>query len=253
MIHFHDEGSGPAVVMAHSLTFDSRMWEAQLPELTKRYRVIRVDVHGHGGSGAPDRKFDLEWVADDLIGLLDRLEITTASWVGHSMGGMIGMRAAIRHPERITRLCLLNTSPRSEAPTTRDLFHQVNESSRGKPSNAATVDFIMGLMFSRAFSADHPDVVAPYRELLMQPPQVQGIYRTGHAVIWRSDIRDLLGQIEVPAHVLSSDDDKSTPPKFSKDIAEGIPNATLTSVPGGHMSPVEQADRVTEWLLEALR
>jgi len=248
-LRVHESGAGPVVCFGHSLTFDASMFAAQVEVLARSHRVLAFDLHGHGGSTAPDRVFTLEDVADDVARVLDRLEVARTAWVGHSMGGMVGLRLALRHPARVSRLALLNTSASAETDSVQQMYHQVNERSRGKPSNAATVEFVLQLMFSPAFSAAHPEQVAPYRRLLFEPPDPEGVYRTAHAVIWRGDLRGELGRLDLPVWVLTSEADTSTPAALGEAIADGVGGAVLRSLPGGHMSPVEQADAVTEALV----
>lgn len=252
-LHIRDAGSGPPVVMLHSLTFDSAMFDAQVPGLAEAHRVLRVDLHGHGATRIPSKKLDLEQIADDVVAALDALGVPHASFVGHSMGGMVSQRIALRHPDRVASLALLNTSGQPEAPHIRDMYHQVNEGSRGKPTNAATVGFVLSLMFSPTFAAEHPDRVEPFRALLSDPPDPEGVYWTAYAVIWRSDLREHLPRIACPTLVVTSSKDGSTPPDHGRTIARLIPDAAFVSLDGaGHLTPVERPDEVTRLLLEHL-
>jgi len=251
-IRVHEEGSGSPVCFGHSLTFDASMFAAQSEVLAQSHRVLRFDLHGHGGSTAPDQPYTLEDVADDVARCLDRLEVQRTAWVGHSMGGMTGMRLALRHPSRVSRLALLNTSAQAEPDSIQQMYHQVNESSRGKPSNPATVAFVLQLMFSPDFAAAHPDRVAPYRRMLFEPPDSEGVYRTAHAVIWRQDLLAQISNLDLPVLVLTSAKDTSTPPHLGRAVAEAISGAVLIGLDGGHMSPVEQPEAVTSALVDFL-
>ena len=102
-VHYTVSGSGPWVVMSHSLACDLRMWEAQVALLAKDYRVLCFDTRGHGQSDAPAGEYTLDLLADDAKALLDVLGISACHWVGLSMGGMIGQVFALRHPAKIGR------------------------------------------------------------------------------------------------------------------------------------------------------
>lgn len=244
-----EQGQGPALVFCHSLTFDSTMFDAQAQALSKHFRVLRIDLHGHGTSGHPLTDYTLEQMADDLPAVLDHLGIDRCGYVGHSMGGMVGMRFVLAHPDRVSHLALLNTSAAEQEQPLRDIFHQVNEDSRGKPTNDVTVDFVLGLMFSEGFIAKAPVTVAPFRKMLAQPPEGDGIYYAAKAVIWRSSVLDKLSAITVPTLVLTSDIDTSVPAQHSRDIAQRVPGAALVELTGsGHLTPVERAEHVTELL-----
>ncbi len=242
----YEDGSGPPILFGHSLTFDSSMWAHQVAALAENNRVLRIDLHGHGQSGHPDQDFTLEQMANDIAQVMDHLGIQQCGYVGHSMGGMVGMRFAMTHPDRVNKLALLNTSANEQEEPMRSLFHQVNEDSRGKPTNQTTVDFVLGLMFSDGFQRSHPSVVAPFRQLLADPPQGDGTYFAAKAVIWRTSVLEQLADIAVPTLVVTSDIDTSVPASHSHDIAARIPNASLLELNGsGHLTPVECADDIT--------
>ena len=86
------------------------MWDSLAAALAPDFRVVRVDVRGHGASPVPDGEYSLDGLADDVLAVLDELAIDKAHWVGLSMGGMIGQAFALGHPERLGRMVLANTT-----------------------------------------------------------------------------------------------------------------------------------------------
>ena len=113
-IRYTIEGAGPWLVMSHSLACDLGMWDHEATMLSGRFRVLRFDTRGHGGTQAPAAEYTLDQLADDLQALLDALDIERCHFMGLSMGGMIGMTHALKHPGRFDRLLLCNTSSRIE-------------------------------------------------------------------------------------------------------------------------------------------
>src|SRR5512141_1650525 len=110
-ISCRDSGaSGPAVVLAHAIGCDHRMWEDLEGRLSSTYRVINIDARGHGASPVPPRPYSLGAMAEDARALLDRLGIARAHWVGLSMGGMVGQAFALAHPDRLDRLVIANST-----------------------------------------------------------------------------------------------------------------------------------------------
>ena len=100
----------PVVTLSHSLAANLYLWDAQAAALRDRYRVLRYDIRGHGGSGVPPAPYTLEQMADDLHGLLQALGIAETHFVGLSMGGLIGMTVALKHPHSIRSLVLADTT-----------------------------------------------------------------------------------------------------------------------------------------------
>ncbi len=111
-IHVRLDGPAgrPAVVLTHGFTMDHRVFDAQVPALTSRYRVVRWDVPGHGLSRPMLAPFTIQQVAGDLLGLLDSLDIERAVFVGHSMGGLVAQEIEFQHPKRVRALAMISST-----------------------------------------------------------------------------------------------------------------------------------------------
>ena len=241
------------MVFAHSLTLHGQMWKVVAQQLSQTHRCFIVDVHGHGQSEGPHEDRTLEQLADDLVRVLDALSLDRVTWVGHSMGGMLGQRIALRHPERITALALCNTSGQAEDEYVRDMYHKVNEKSRGKPTNEMTVNFVLSLMFRDEFREASPEAVEPFYKLMRYPPDAEAVYFVAKAVIWRTDLREQLPSIAVPTLIITSEQDVSAPTAHGVTLESLIPNARRVHLQAcGHVSPVERPDAVTAALRELL-
>ena len=107
-IHYTLEGpaGAPVVMMSHSLAANLSMWDPQLGVLTARYRVLRYDTRGHGGTDAPEGPYSLGQLAEDARALVQTLGIQRTSFIGLSMGSMIGQVLALTYPEMIQCLIL---------------------------------------------------------------------------------------------------------------------------------------------------
>src|ERR1700752_2407020 len=120
-VHSPLEGlaSGPVITMSNSLASNLSRWEPQMAALTARYRVLRYDTRGHGGTDVPATAYTLDQLADDARALLQALGVARTHWVGLSMGGMIGQTLALKHPELFASLSPCDTSSPSPAEATR--------------------------------------------------------------------------------------------------------------------------------------
>ena len=113
-IFYEESGSSPAIVLGHSFFCSGEMWRYQVPALAESHRVIIPDYRGHGRSSPLREDLDVYDLVDDSVALLDHLGIEEAVWVGLSVGGMTAMRAALRHPERVRALILIDTDADAE-------------------------------------------------------------------------------------------------------------------------------------------
>src|SRR5690606_18602117 len=109
-LHYIEKGRGPAVLLAGSYLWDQTMWAPQIDALSQHYRVIALDLWGHGQSGRlPDGTISLDDISRQALGLLDYLDIDRIALVGLSVGGMWGARLALAAPQRVSGLVMMDT------------------------------------------------------------------------------------------------------------------------------------------------
>src|SRR3954469_18207502 len=111
-IHYEVEGdaSKPVLMFCNSLGTNLHMWDGQMPEVLKHFRVVRYDRRGHGKSGVPAGPYNMEMLGRDVLAVLDALKLEKINWCGLSMGGMVGMWLGANAPQRVDKLVLSNTS-----------------------------------------------------------------------------------------------------------------------------------------------
>jgi 3-oxoadipate enol-lactonase len=237
---FHVEsGQGDPVVLVHAIGCDHHMWDSLAPALALHYRVVRVDVRGHGRSPVPDGDYSLEALADDVLAALDDLEIDKAHWVGLSMGGMIGQAFAINHPDRLGRLVLANTTSSygDDGPKTWEArMKAVREGGM-----AAIADLVMQRYFSDDFRASHPGVVSKVKERVLATP-AKG-YLSCCAAIRDLDFTRDLSSIHARTFVIAGGHDAGTPVAMSQAIVDRIAGAQLAVMAdAAHLSAVEKPE-----------
>lgn len=237
----------PAVVLSNSLGSTHRMWDAQLADLERRFRVVRYDTRGHGGSPVPEGPYAIDDLADDLVALLDRLGIAKAHLVGLSLGGMTVMRVAIRNPERVQRIALLCTGaqlPPAAAWTERAALVRAQGS-------AAVAAAVVQRWFTPAYLDANPGVRSAYERM------IAGTSAEGYAAcceaIAELDLREQLSTIAAPTLAIAGADDPATPPAKLEEIVARIPGSRLLTVPqAAHLANAEQPATITPALIEHL-
>jgi 3-oxoadipate enol-lactonase len=247
----HHEVTGPAdappLVLSNSLGADLRMWDPQAEALAERFRLVRYDTRGHGGSPVPDGPYSIDHVGQDALALLDHLEIERAHWVGLSLGGMTGMWLAINAPERLDRLVLLCTSAQLGPPET---WRERAETVRAQGTEAVA-DAGIGRWLTERFRAEHPDTAAWLREMIAATPDSG--YAACCAVIEHMDLTPGLAGISAPTLIIAGAQDPTTPPEHGERIAAAVPDARLEVLdPAAHLANVEQPEAVTRLILEHL-
>jgi 3-oxoadipate enol-lactonase len=237
-LHAVESGSGDAVVLAHAIGCDHRMWDSLATALSPQFHVIRFDARGHGKSPVPKGTYSLEELADDVVALLDKRKIVRAHWVGLSMGGMVGQAFAINHPDRLHRLVLANTTSSYGAEGPRNWDARIKAVTEG--GMAAIVDVVMGRYFSDEFRASHADVVSTCRARVLSTPAA-GYIACCEAIRELDFTRDL-SRIRARTLVVAGEKDAGTPIAMSEEIERHITGAQLAVIPGaGHLSAVDSA------------
>jgi len=248
-LHAAEEGRGDAVVLVHAIGCDMRMWDEVAPALAKRFRVVRVDIRGHGASPVPPRPYSLGQLAGDVAAVLDRLGIERAHWVGLSMGGMIGQAFALAHGARVHRLVLANTTSWYGADGRKMWEARAKAVEEG--GMAAITDLAMTRYFSDDFRANHGEAVERVRtRFLATSPQG---YIGCCDAIRDLDFTSQLARIRSRTLVIGGEKDGGTPPAMSETIAAKIPGARMAVIPGAaHLSAVENPAAFIELLLDFL-
>jgi pimeloyl-ACP methyl ester carboxylesterase len=243
-IYFEDQGSGTCLLMAHSFLCSGAMWAAQAEALSSSFRVVNVDLRGHGQSSSAPAGLSLSDLANDHVAVLDHLGIERAVWVGLSIGGMIGMRAALEHPERVGGLVIADSSAASEPGIARLRYRAMGAGS--KLFGIGTfMKPILKLMFGPTTHREQPELLAEWGER-MKGVDLDSILRMMGPLFGREEVLSRLGEIRVPALVLAGEEDRAQPPARSREIADGLPNAELVLIPeAGHLSALEQPEVVT--------
>ncbi|MEU8541430.1 alpha/beta fold hydrolase [Streptomyces sp. NPDC048717] len=232
----------PVLVLGPSLGTTWHMWDRQIPELTRDWRVVRFDLPGHGGAPAQPASSVAE-LGDRLLATLDELGVQRFGYAGCSLGGAIGIDLALRAPHRVASLVLVAASPRFGS---ADEFRQraVMIRANGLEPMARTAP---EQWFTPAFAAGQPAIVDWAVQMVRTTDP--GCYIAACEALAVFDVRDALGRIGIPALVLVGSEDAITGPAEARTLVAGIQDARLAVVPGAsHLAPVEQPSAVTELL-----
>lgn len=244
---------GPAVLFWHSLFATRGMWNAQAEDLARDHRVVLIDGPGHGDSSEPERPFTLEDCAEIATRVLDVCEVGRAVWVGLSWGGMVAMRAALAHPERVLALGLFDTNAEAEPPLVQLRNRAMAAVYRHFGFHPLIAEKVRELMFGKSTLARDPHAGDDVLEHVRSRDR-QGMLRTIEAVVLeRRSILDELHRIQVPALVVVGEEDLAAPPPAAERMAARLPHARLERIPAcGHLSALEAPERVTGLIRELL-
>jgi 3-oxoadipate enol-lactonase len=234
---FDSRGNGAPVLFAHAIGYDRSLWDRTLPHLSPNRSALLVDLRGHGRSPAPPGPYTVGMLADDCAALLDLLGVDAVDFVGLSLGGMVGQAFALRHPQRLRRLVLANTSS-GYGPEAHVIWDERKQRVR-EGGVRAIRDLAITRGFSEAFRREHPEAVAAAIAPVMACP-VEG-YAGCCDAIASLDLAAQLPRIAAPTLAIAGSLDVGTPVEMLRGIAAAIPGAQLAVIEGAaHLSAVEK-------------
>ncbi|MGW2396738.1 alpha/beta fold hydrolase [Kitasatospora sp. NPDC001664] len=230
-------GVGTPLVLLHAFPLSARMWQAQLAPLADVATLITPDQRGFGATPVGDAPPSLDTVADDLVELLDELGLEQAVFGGLSMGGYVAMALARRHPERIAGLLLADTKATVDTPAAKANRERIAGAVLARDSVALLAEEKIedGLLGPGA----DPELTSHVREMIAAASPA-GVAWAQRAMAARPESLAALRALDVPAVVVVGEHDALTPLAEARLIAEALPGAELTVIPGvGHLSSLE--------------
>lgn len=236
----------PVLVLSNSLGTNLGMWDAQIPALTGRFRVLRYDSRGHGASDVTPGPYSIGQLARDVLILLDGLKIERAHFCGLSIGGMVGMWLGAHAADRLNRLVLCNTSPKIGSP---EMWKTRIESVR-KGGVSGIADAMLARWFTASFLECSPEQAARMRAMMVAT-STDGYVATC-AAIRDMDQWPSLAAISCPTLVVAGIHDVATPTADGRRIAEVIPGARYVELDAAHISNVEAPGAFTTAVMEFL-
>lgn len=245
-------GQGPCLVLIHGFTDNLNLWYNQVPEFSKRYRVLTYDVRGFGKTEVRPATYSMELFARDLFELLRALEISSACVLGYSMGGRIAVEFALTHPEMTAGLILANSGigepPSQEMQERRQMMVGVLEE--------GNIEVISELMTEASFSPGLRDRNAAafekYKSIKMQndPGEYLAIMQ---AIVGSIDSPVDLSRLTCPVLIIAGDRDGFMAVSVGEAMRAAIRNAELKILPTGHAAAIEAPEAFNATVLSFLK
>ncbi len=250
-LHYEEIGSGPPILLGHSFFCSGEMWRHQVPELAESHQVVTLDYRGHGRSSPLREDLDVYDLVGDMMALLDHLGIEQAVWAGLSVGGMTAMRAALRYPERVRALILIDTDADAERAWIKIKNRPMGSATRLVGLRPFLPAVVRG-MFGSTTCRENRQLVEEWKSRFATA-DLESMRRFMAMLMHRDSVVSRLGEIQIPALVIVGAEDRALPPPLSRQIAAGLPDSSLVEIPrAGHLCTLEQPEAVTVAMLDFL-
>ncbi len=242
-LHYEEAGTGFPVMLISGLNGLAHPWQGVVSHLSQQFRIITHDHRGLGASHAWDGPYSVDQIAADVLGLMDRLGVAKAHLVGHSLGGAVAQSIAADHPDRVAGLVLYATWP-CEDPYFARVMTMRPDMLTTMGVEAFLLTGPLGIYPPRWINENDAMLKAALPSLVANFVGTDTMLRRMDACL-AHERRATLSAITAPTLVLGLQDDFSTPPHCSQELAASIANATLTLLPyGGHNAHLVVPDQV---------
>jgi len=248
-LHYQIDGpaNAPALVLSNSLCTHFTMWDGQIPELRKHFRVLRYDTRGHGQSEVTPGPYSFEQLGRDVLALADETDLSTFSFCGLSMGGITGMWLGIHAGKRLHKLVLCSTGAKIGNDEIWDARIETVRKGGTKSIAAGTME----RWFTARFRESSPETVERVKKMV-ESTSTEGFVACCEA-LREADFRESISAIRTPTLVISGTHDSGTSPADGKFLAKQIPGARYVELDAAHLSNIEQQDRFTQEVSDFLR
>lgn len=238
-LHYRDEGEGEPLVLVMGFGAPLQGWDGQVPAFSRRFRVIRLDNRGVGRTDKPLGPYTSALLAEDVRALLDHLSIDSAHLVGLSMGGMVAMELAARHPSRVRSLVLAATTPAADARlrwTIGSTTARVTAAMMRAPGGVAERldagrEELIRIWLPLVFSAERGGEEEALLRRLIDEAFAEGFSPAGTtgqlAACFAHDARIRLPKVCAPTLVLGGTEDAIFSPATFEELSKAIPGSTL--------------------------
>jgi (E)-2-((N-methylformamido)methylene)succinate hydrolase len=217
------EGSGAPLVLVHGVGGDSSNWDDVVPRLAPKFRVIRMDLRGHGRSGPINAPCRAEDFARDVTDVMQAAGVDACRLVGFSLGGQVVQAIALDSPERVQKLVLISTiAGRTEAERSSVASRLAELQAKGIATIAAGN---RDRWFTQEFQRAHPEKVERRVEQLLQTDPES--YQHAYSVFATTDFANRLEEIRAPTLVITGENDMGATPRMARLMHERIKNAEL--------------------------
>ena len=241
-LSYMDIGSGPPLILIHGMASDHNVWSGIIPLLQENFRVIAVDLRGHGGSSKTPGPYSMELFSTDIEGLLESLDILKARFIGHSLGGAVTQKIAIKNPDMVSSLTLISSFAYQDFQLKKSLINLrniLNESGFNE-----FFEECLKLAYNPRYVKENRELLNQFREDMSKTSSVISLIATINACLKVNNL-DSLKNIVAPTLVITGREDRFISIDQGIIINKNIPHSQLEIIPGAsHNVLVEEPHKV---------
>ncbi|SRX52381.1 alpha/beta fold hydrolase [Aequorivita sp. CIP111184] len=243
-IHYEISGNGPSLVLLHGFLESSTMWNSLIPQFSKNNTIVTINFPGHGKSGVISEIHSMELMAEVVNELLQHLQISSATLIGHSMGGYVALAYAEMFTEKIEKLILLNSTPIADSEEKKENRNRALKVIDQNPQ--AYISMAIGNLFAKTSRQKYSSEIEALKKEAYSFP-VEGIKAAIKGMRDRKDRTEILKNFNKEKYMILAEEDPILLLSETIEVAEKC-NVSLKIIEGGHISTIENRDFIANYL-----
>ena len=247
-LYYQSVGNGSETILfSHGYLMNNTMFNGQIDALKAQFRCIAYDHRGHGQSEVTKDGYELDNLVTDAISFIEALDVEPVHFVGMSTGGFVGMRIALRRPELLKSLVLMDTSAEAESDSALKQYNLLLWMVK-YVGWWSVIGQVMPILFHKSFLKDdrRKVEVKKWKDIITGHNK-KGVVPFGKGIFARDSVLERLAGLSLPTAVIVGEQDIATTPEYAQRIADVIPNAKMYTIPdAGHSAAVEKPTAVAE-------
>jgi pimeloyl-ACP methyl ester carboxylesterase len=225
--HYLVEGSGTPVLLVHGVGSHLETWDGVAAVLSRKFKVVRYDLRGHGISSKVPGPYSLDMFAGDAVGLLDHLGIARTHVAGHSLGGMIAITLAARHALRVDRLAVLSSAAGRTDEERQKVMERIALIAHAIPGDHFKNS--LSRWFTDEFRDANPELMEAYAA--RNKENDPACYAAAYTVLATGDVEPDLPRVKAPTLIVTGEHDLGSNPRMARFIHAGITHSELRILP----------------------
>ena len=247
-IFYTNQGKGSPIILLHGFLENSTMWDSLIPFLIKNHQVVSIDLLGHGKSECIGYIHTMQDFTESIHTVIDALQLTNSTIIGHSLGGYVGIAFAKAYPEKITALCLLNSTPEADPPERKQVRLRANKMVKTQFEQLVRMSFVN--LFDPASKEKFHEMIAEALDHALKTP-IQGYIAANEGMRLRDD--STLFWKNAPfkrGMILGENDWIINAQQQEQSFASSIEYFSI--IKGGHMSHISNKNVMVQEILNFL-
>lgn len=248
-VNYYDSGKGSTLIFLHGFLENAKMWMDYMDHFSSKYRVISLDLLGHGETGCLGYIHSMEDMADAVFAVVTQLKLKKVTLIGHSMGGYVSLAFAELYPDLVKNIVLINSTARADSPERVENRNRAIELI--KKNAPLFINMAINNLFADHVRPLHQAAIDHAREEALKTP-TQGVIAALEGMKTRIDREVLLHFAPYAISFILGQQDPVMPYEETREQVMGT-NATVATLQGGHMLHIEQKEALMQLLAAQIK